>query len=247
MVLEKDAFSETGTIPEFADLHTAEHVPPAHGAARLMVGLLGGTFDPIHFGHLRFAEEMLEALGLADVRLIPAGKPPHRSAPHAAAEHRLAMVKLALAGHPVLRADTREVESPELSYTINTLLSVRGEIGEQPLCLLMGADAFAGLASWKRWQEFVALCHIVVATRPGHDVSSSPAALKDFWQDGFGAPARALATRPAGLVVFQEITALDISASRIRALLQEQRSARYLLPDEVLRYIERHRLYRSTL
>jgi len=211
-----------------------------------MIGLLGGTFDPIHFGHLRFAEEVRDALGLADLRLIPAGRPPHRAPPNTDARHRLAMARVAVEGHPVLRVDAREAESPAVSFTIETLLSIRAEIGgDRPLCLLMGADAFAGLASWRRWQEFAALCHIVVATRPGHDVAAGLAPpLREFWNGRFAADPGSLASRPAGLIALQSITALDISASRIRALLAAGRSARYLLPDAVLGYIEQHALYR---
>jgi len=211
-----------------------------------MIGLLGGTFDPIHFGHLRFAEELAEALALSELRLVPAGRPPHRQAPHAAAAHRAAMVALAVGDHRVLRVDRREVESGALSYTIETLRSVRAEAGSGPLCLLMGADAFAGLASWKSWQDFPALCHIVVATRPGHAIAAQLASpLRELWQQRFTTDLSRLSSCPAGLVAYREITALDISASRIRTLLGEGRSARYLLPDAVLQYIDRHGLYRG--
>lgn len=211
-----------------------------------MVGVLGGTFDPIHFGHLRFAEEAAETLGLTELRLIPTGRPPHREMPVAAPGHRLAMTQLAVAGHPVLRADAREVESDAPSFTVTTLEAIRGEIGSRPLCLLIGADAFAGFATWRRWTELAGLAHIVVATRPGHELSGSLSPLLgEFWDQHFVPDIRLLSTRPAGFVALQKITALDISASRIRALLRAGCSARYLLPDAVLEYIGRTGLYRE--
>lgn len=131
------------------------------------LGLFGGTFDPVHLGHLRLAEEAREALGLASVRWIPAGQPPHRGAPRLSGAHRLAMVRLAVAGNPAFQVDGAEVESPGPSYTVTTLERLRRELGpEQPLVLLLGADAFAGLPGWHRWQALLGLAHLVVLHRP---------------------------------------------------------------------------------
>ena len=117
------------------------------------IGVMGGTFDPIHFGHLRMAEELGEALGLAEVRFIPAGQPPHRATPSISAAHRLQMVKLATAGNPRFSVDAREVVLDRASYSVDTLTDLRQELGaKQPICLLMGADAFLGLTGWKNWQ-----------------------------------------------------------------------------------------------
>lgn len=209
------------------------------------IGVFGGTFDPIHFGHLRLAEEMAEGLGLSQVRFIPAGQPPHRGAPRTAAVHRLEMVRRAIAGNPRFEVDAREVERPDPSYTVNTLTALRAELGnEQPLWLLLGADAFAGLPGWHQWQRLFALANIVVAARPGANLMQPdglPEELKHELSqrqvpDGS-------ATGPAGSVVLQHMTALDISATRIRATLARQDSARYLLPDAVLDYIHEHQLY----
>ena len=215
------------------------------------VGILGGTFDPIHLAHLRLAEEAADALGLAEVRLIPSANPPHRDTPAASAEQRLAMVKLAIADNFRLKADDRELRRAAPSYTVDTLQSLRAELGpERPLCLLMGADAFLLLETWSRWTTLSDLAHIVVAWRPGHP--------PQHWTDHMGPALRAtfqarqtddpvrLRRAPAGSVFPLAITQLDISANRIRELLAAGKSPRYLLPRIVLDYIEIQRLYRET-
>ncbi len=210
------------------------------------LGILGGTFDPVHLGHLRFAEEIATALSLYEIRLIPAGQPPHRTLPLAGSEHRLAMAYLATAGNPILRVDAREVRRHEPSYTIKTIEEIRAEIGERPLCLLLGADAFFGFPFWERWQDFFKLTHIVVASRPGYELTSSiPLPLQEMWGSLFTADPKRLAQQPCGLVYHQTITSLDISASNIRALVRRGDSARYLLPDSVLEYIHKAELYES--
>ncbi|MCB1957752.1 MAG: nicotinate-nucleotide adenylyltransferase [Rhodocyclaceae bacterium] len=220
-------------------------------AERAPLGLLGGTFDPIHHAHLRLAEEAADALGLAQVRLVPAGQPPHRGTPMSSPEHRLAMVRLATAGNPRLEVDPAEVASPRASYTVLTLERLRAELGpRRPLVLLLGADAFAGLASWHRWREVFALAHVAVANRPGHAPHARrwPAAL-DPELDAectprLGSDPAVLAAAPAGHIVPFDMTPLAISATRIRELLGAGLSARYLLPGSVLDYIGKHSLYR---
>jgi nicotinate-nucleotide adenylyltransferase len=211
------------------------------------IGIFGGTFDPIHFGHLRLAEEMAEALALASVRFIPAGTPPHRTRPRTDAHLRLEMVRRAIAGNPLFQLDGREVGQPRLSYTVETLTDLRAEVGAaQPLCLLLGADAFLGLTSWHRWQDLFTLAHIAVAHRPGFPQST--------WKDAMPEALRAELERrmahphdltgcAAGLVVTRPITALDISATHIRDTLRAGRSPRYLLPNAVLDYIQSNHLY----
>ncbi len=209
------------------------------------LGLLGGTFDPIHFAHLRLAEEAANTLALAQVRLIPAGAPKHRRAPQAKAEARLAMVELAAAGNPRLEVDPAEVRSDAPSYTVPTLERLRAELGpSRPLVLLLGADAFAGLAGWHRWEELIGLAHIGVANRPGHalDPTQWPAPLAEWWLGRRGV-ASDLRGAPAGRIVPFAITPLDISSTAIRALLSHCESTRYLLPDAVLDYIALHHLY----
>ena len=214
--------------------------------AEAPLGILGGTFDPVHYGHLRLAEEARATLALAQVLWLPAGQPPHRSTPGGGAEHRLQLVRLAIAGNPAFALDDAEAHSPAQSYTLTSLMRLRALHGaDRPLVLLVGADAFAALDTWHRWQELFALAHLAVATRPGYELAPerlSPA-LADELRSRLRSDAGSLAQEPAGSIVSFAITALDISATRIRKALAAGASARYLLPDPVLDYIARHRLY----
>lgn len=225
----------------------AERAPADAGP----LGLLGGTFDPIHLGHLRLAEEAREALGLARVRLLPAGQPPHRSTPRSAAEHRLAMARLAVAGNTALEVDDGEVRARHKSYTVLTLERLRAELGAQrPLVLILGADAFEGLPAWHRWRELFELAHIAVANRPGYAPhgrrwpATLSAELDAACRDRHSADPAVLRSAPAGRVVPFDMTPLAISASLIRELVKNGHSVRYLLPDSVLDYIGLHGLYR---
>ena len=216
-----------------------------------VLGLLGGTFDPLHVAHLRLALEAREALGLSALCLIPAGSPPLRALPHCAATQRLAMVECALAGLPGFSVDPGEVlaaaQSMAPSYTVATLERQRRQHGaRRPLVLLLGADAFARLESWQRWRELFGLAHIAVATRPGHDikVGAGDTALAAEFAARRGIAAD-LAAAPAGRIVPFAITALEISATAIRERLARGLSVRYLVPDAVLDYIETRQLYRT--
>lgn len=219
--------------------------PPPHTA----IGVLGGTFDPIHFGHLRFAEEIIERCGLSQVRLIACGIPPHRRPPRASPAHRFAMVCLAAERNAALAADQSEIFRDRPCYTVDTLMALRAEFGPQtPICLLLGADAFLQLPSWHRWQALFELAHLIVAQRPGHalDPAALPAALAAEFAARFDPDPRAVHGSRHGLIVTASITALDISATSVRANLAAQRSARYLLPDVVLDYIQTNHLYQET-
>lgn len=209
------------------------------------IGIFGGTFDPIHFGHLRLAEEMAAAIGLSRVLFIPAGQPPHRGAPRTAAAHRLAMVRRAIAGNPRFEVDAREIQRPAPSYTVDTLAALRAELGnEQPLWLLLGADAFLGLAGWHQWRRLFDLANIAVAARSGAQ-SLRPDALPDELKHELSQRQQAAgsAACPAGAVLLRQMTPLGISATAIRDTLARRDSARYLLPDAVLDYIHEHQLY----
>lgn len=211
------------------------------------LGIFGGTFDPVHFGHLRLAEEARQQLGLGQVLWIPAGHPPLRDRPHTAAADRLAMAAKAIEGNPAFALDDAEVNATAASYTVDTLARLRRSHGSQrSLVLLLGADAFARLEQWQRWHELFDLAHIAVATRPGHSVqkvgAGDTAALSSEFAARRGDPAD-LRTAPAGRIVPFDITALDISATALRRLLKQGNAPRYLVPDAVLDYIHHHHLY----
>lgn len=207
-----------------------------------MIGILGGTFDPIHYGHLRPAQEVLRALDLAEVRIVPAANPPHRRPPLATAQQRLRMAELAVAEFPGLRVDDREIKRGGPSYTVLTLESLRGESGARPLCLLLGTDAFEGLETWHRWQQLPELAHLVVMTRPGWpwpEASALPA-----WARGRLARAPGeLAGAAAGRIYFQAVTPQDISATRIREAVARGEPVDGLLPPTVLEYVRANRIY----
>jgi nicotinate-nucleotide adenylyltransferase len=210
-----------------------------------LIGVLGGTFDPIHFGHLRLAEEMAGAIGLERVLFIPAGQPPHRATPRTAAIHRLEMVRRAVAGNPRFVVDAREVQRPQPSYTVDTLTALRAELGtDQPLWLLLGSDAFLGLPSWHEWQRLFELANIAVAARPGGEPGQTEAMPKPLQcEANKRRVADASTAGPAGSLLLRQMTPLEISATAIRHTLARQGSARYLLPDNVLDYIHEHQLY----
>ena len=213
------------------------------------LGLFGGTFDPVHYGHLRLAEESIAHLGLAGVRWIPAGQPAHRGTPQVTADQRLEMVRRATAGNPRFSVDASEVEALAPSYTVHTLERLRRELGDQvSLVLLVGADAFAGFSSWHRWREIFTLAHVAISHRPGFPVetSSLPGELATEFGRRHLTDAGGLKGSPAGGVVTFAMTQLAISATQIRKLLANGLSARYLLPDAVLDYIDFHQLYKST-
>lgn len=214
----------------------------------LPLGIFGGTFDPIHFGHLRLAQELAEGLALEEVRFIPAGFPPHRGTPGVSATQRLDMVRLAIAGNDRFVLDEREILKQTPSYAVETLAELRQELGgTQPLCLLLGADAFMGLATWHRWQELFDFAHIAVAQRPGVSPmtweGSMPEVLKKEFHRRLQTSPQTLKETPAGAVVMFSITALDISATHIRNAIKSGKNPRYLLPDEVLQYIQQNHLY----
>jgi nicotinate-nucleotide adenylyltransferase len=209
------------------------------------IGILGGTFDPVHFGHLRLAQEVADALQLAEVKFIPGGTPPHRATPQTGAADRVAMVKLATAGNACFSVDERETRRSGLSYSFDTLTELRAELGTaRPLVLIMGADAFLGFNRWHRWREIFALSHIAVAHRPGAalaDIKDADLA-REFAQRRVNDAGR-MPQAPAGSIFVVPITALDISATAIRAAIFAQRSVRYLVPDAVLAHIEHNYMF----
>ena len=212
------------------------------------IGVLGGTFDPIHYGHLRLAEELGETLKLDAVRLVPSGTRPHRASPRVAAEHRLAMAQLAAAGNSRFAVDAREVHRAGPGYTFDTLAELRAEAGSaRPLVLLIGADAFLEFATWHRWHEIFGLAHVAIAHRPGFPAERwaerMPQPLAREYTARLMQQPLATHLQAAGGIVVVPFTALDISATAIRDMLRAGASPRYLLPASVLDYIREHHLY----
>ena len=209
------------------------------------IGLFGGTFDPIHIGHLRSALEVAEQLGLDELRLIPGARPPHRNAPQVSAQQRLEMVRLAVEGVEYLRVDDIEFRRERPSYTIETLEALRRDMGPHvQLLLMLGWDAFCGLPGWHRWTELLDHCHILVLQRPDAD-SEPPQALCDLIAARTQSDPQAL-SGPAGQITYIWQTPLAVSATQIRGLLAAGKSVRFLVPDAVTNYIETHGLYRAT-
>ncbi|MGF0241846.1 nicotinate-nucleotide adenylyltransferase [Rhodococcus sp. IEGM1300] len=209
------------------------------------IGMLGGTFDPVHIGHLRGALEVAEALGLDELRLTPSARPPHRGTPQVSAKDRLAMVECAVAGVAPLVVDARELQRDKPSYTIDTLELMRAELAaEDQVFLLLGWDAFCGLPTWHRWEELLQHCHILVLQRPDAD-SEPPDALRNLLAARSVSDPLAL-KGPSGQIAFVWQTPLAVSATQIRQLLASGKSVRFLVPDAVLAYIDAHGLYRAS-
>lgn len=206
------------------------------------IGIFGGTFDPIHCGHLRTAFELWQELRLEEVRLLPAGTPPHRDQLYASAAMRLKMVRAAIADQPSFVVDDREVRRTGLSYSVDTLTELRQEYPHRSLCLLLGMDAFLGLPHWHRWRELLSLAHIVVAHRPGwHAPTSGP--LGEVMVDHGTGSIRDLHDEPCGRIYVHAGTQLEISSTELRALLVAGRDPRYLVPEEVRQIIFETRCY----
>ena len=204
-----------------------------------MIGIFGGTFDPIHHGHLRSAQEVLQTLALQEVRFVPAATPPHRAPPVASVADRLQMLRLALDGHPGFILDEREIRRPGPSYTVLTLESLRAEFGSRPLCLLIGLDAFLGFATWHRWQEIPDLAHLVVMTRPGWEAGELPEwAVSRLCRDK-----AELARSPAGRLFFLPVRPQNISATAIRGALARGEDIQGQVPEAVRGFICHNNTY----
>ena len=206
------------------------------------VGIFGGTFDPVHYGHLRAALEAREMLELEDFRLLPAGTPPHRSNTVASGIHRLAMLRLAVAGYSGFKVDDREVRREGNSYMVDTLSEIRDETGESPLLLIIGQDAANALDSWHQWRTIFDLAHLVIMRRPESRIAWS-GELQSQVEQRLARDPKQLREKTAGLVLPLEVTQLAISSTGIRKQLLAGQSPRFLLPDAVIDYIGQNKLY----
>lgn len=206
--------------------------------------MYGGTFDPVHHGHLRSALELTQVLPVAQVHLIPCQLPPHRSQPGASPEQRMEMLRLAIAQEPLLFADDRELKRPGPSWSIDTLTSLRADYGpSQPLAMVLGWDAFLGLPAWSRKEKLLEQAHLIVLARPGEN-QQPPQELYELLKQHELCAGEALNQQPAGRILRLALpSALQVSATFIRRLLYEQQSVRYLLPDAVINYLLEQGLY----
>jgi len=206
------------------------------------IGILGGTFNPIHNGHLRVALELYERLNLKEVRLIPSANPPHRE-PSVSAEFRLKMVQAAVKNVAGLCVDDRELYRKKPSYTIETLENLRLDYPSESLCLIVGTDAFLKLHTWHRWKELLDFTHLLLIQREGYDFPKNHT-MTDFLITHQVTDFKALRLKKAGMIFIQDIPKLDISATYIRHLLSQGRNPYYLIPQSVLGIIDNYYLYR---
>jgi nicotinate-nucleotide adenylyltransferase len=207
-----------------------------------LIGILGGTFDPIHFGHLRLALEVQQQLNFNEIRFVPCQSPVLDKTAQATIDQRLAMLQLALADQKNFVLDDREIKRETPSYMVDTLISLREEFPQQTMCLIIGNELFPQLLRWHRWQELLELAHFVIVTRPGFKIDLSKE-LTTLWQKHEIQDVKLLTTKPNGYLLTVPTTQLVISSTAIREQIAQHKSPRYLLPDSILRYIEHNKIY----
>ena len=208
--------------------------------------LFGGTFDPIHFGHLRPVEALAQQTGLQRVTLLPNNVPPHRPQPEASASQRVDMLRCAIRGLPLFEIDTRELERDTPSWTVTTLEAWRAERGaEQPLAFIIGQDSLLSLSKWHRWQDLLSHCHLLVCQRPGYPTRFDSPEMTDWLDQHLAQDIRQLHQHPAGHIWLAETPLYDISATEIRRRRHQNQPCDDLLPAAVIDYIDREGLYRD--
>ena len=207
------------------------------------IGILGGTFDPVHFGHIGLAKDVYQICELAEVRLIPLHTPFHRQVPSASPEQRLQMLCLAIKEEEGLVVDERELQRGDVSFTVDTLRSFREEIGQQALCLIMGVDAFQSLNSWHQWTSIIEYAHIIVARRPGTEKKIASSELSELYKNNVTTVFSDLHAQQSGKILDVDIIEHDVSSTRIREIISKKQDVQSLLPDEVISYIKKEDLY----
>ncbi|WP_369308422.1 nicotinate-nucleotide adenylyltransferase [Providencia rettgeri] len=206
--------------------------------------LFGGTFDPIHYGHLRPVQALAEQVGLQKVILLPNHVPPHRPQPEASPSQRLEMVKLAIENHPLFTIDTRELEKNTPSYTIETLKELRQEMGTtQPLAFIIGQDSLLSINTWHGWDEILDNCHLLVCSRPGYAAQFTDPNMQTWLSQHKTTSPELLNRTPHGYIFLGDTPLVNISATDIRQKLSAGDSCRDLIPEAVLHYIRQQGLY----
>ena len=209
-----------------------------------MLGILGGTFNPIHNGHLHLAERLQQTLGFEAVRFMPAAIPALKDVPSVSAEQRADMVKLAIFDYPTFEIDTRELERAGPSYSIDSLISLRKELGDKvSICWLIGSDAFARLNTWHRWNELLDHCHFVVVKRPHSEQLNWNAEVESLLESHETSEVETIKNSASGKILIQEIEALDISSTQIRQHIASKENVGNLMPSNVINYIQKYHLY----
>lgn len=210
-----------------------------------MIAILGGTFNPIHLGHLYLAAQLQEKCNFDSIRFMPAALPALKDTPSVTAEQRAEMVDIAISDHPYFAVDTRELSRPGTSYTIDTLVLLREELGNQvSLCWLMGSDAFAHLNAWHRWQELLNYAHLIVVKRPNNtDLSDLNPEVQNLLNQHAAQSIEEIRQQAHGKILVQEIAALDISSTDIREKIRNKKDVGNMIPTGVLIYIQQHQLY----
>lgn len=206
------------------------------------IGILGGTFDPIHYGHLRSALELYQQLDLQEIRFIPCQQPIFDKTAQATPSQRLAMLKVAITDQPHFVIDERELKRKTPSYMVDTLISLQQEFMQTPLCLIIGSDVLSNLDRWHRWQELIKLCHLIVITRPEYDLPQQGPVAELVKKHQIDDPAQ-LQKQLNGYLIQVKGTLLAISGTLIRQQIVTGSNPRYLLPDPVLQYIRQEKLY----
>lgn len=207
------------------------------------MGIFGGTFDPVHCGHLHLAETAFKHLNLSELRFIPLHIPPHQALPQASPTQRLEMLKIATENHSHFTVDDCEIKRGGITYTIDTLKVLRQESRETSLCMLMGIDSFNTLPYWRAWQSFLDYTHIIIVNRPQNDTTIADQTLRRIMHGATTDSVSPLRQKTAGYFMRLSAQMLDISSTKIRNILQESDAEPIELPDEVLHFIKKNHLY----
>lgn len=210
-----------------------------------MLGIFGGSFDPPHFGHIKSALALLERYKFEHIRFVPCQLSPLKKSVHASSKHRWQMLNLVCDSHPHLIADDRELKRQAPSYTMDTVLELRKEIGDQQsMALIVGVDAFLSYCKWHRYEEILSLCHIILLQRPGYSMPKGSGCEREYYDKYSTDDINQLLTLPSGKILMSDLEQLDISSTMIRKTISDDEQPKYMLPGNVWNYILRNKLYK---